>query len=177
MVQCKDCGFLSAVFHGKHVEVTETTRETLEENTLHPRCFVRAAKFDCHGEVDSSGHTAPGSYALDLVSERVCDSFREWEQGFSPKEHVDMRMMERQEKREDARDAAAKSREDNRDRAQLWMHIIELLVIGLLVPAVMIVAQVVTTQMQIEASVKAAMKAHQEDVLAKTPLSKEPDAH
>jgi len=87
-----------------------------------------------------------------LLVERECSSFIKWRQTMSPREHVEMNVLEMQ-----------RIREDERDRQSHRWRIIELLLIGFLAPAGSMLMQYWTTQMQIDSSVKQAVKDHHEE--------------
>lgn len=147
--KCAECGYLAIRTGGEFAEVSEDVRDSFPYATAKPCCFVRQQQMVEEVrlvETNEHGKFDMWRFTNIINRDRVCDAFREWDQGFSPKEHVEMGMMERQEKREDSRDRRARRH-----------SITELIIIGVIVPAAMIAAQVVTTRMQVEATMKAAM--------------------
>jgi hypothetical protein len=101
---------------------------------------------------DDDGTRDPAEMKAVISREWHCSSFRKWTLGFTPKEHVEMHLFEEQKKREDQRDAAN----------HRW-RIGELLLIGFLAPAGSMAMQYFTTRMQIDSTVRNAVKEHHEE--------------
>lgn len=163
---CQTCGMLAAkrVDNWALVEAPEDYRyerniasgfnnvQTYQEI---PVCFSRSESLraECHNKNDED------AVLLVLAKDRSkCPGYTEWIQGFTPKEHYDMNVMERMQR--DAR------------RHQL----IELVVVGLIVPAVMILAQIVTTSWQTDATIRAAIMQIQQAAAttSKPPVAQQP---
>lgn len=142
MVKCANCGFLALrKFEVEGLlEADANYRETGERKPVEaphwnvPICFMRAA--DLRGEREHpprmgvviyeedpyKGWPSEGEQNLAVITqERVCDSFTEWQQGFTPKEHREI--MDRREWRE--------WQERQRRDDKRW-RIIELIVFGVI---------------------------------------------
>lgn len=147
-VKCQDCGYLA--WRNKHTrELAEAEAEyrkspdmsitELDRNYQRlPLCFL--AVHDIRGEIEvergKSGTERVDDPAtvLNVISkERTCSGYTEWKHGMSPKEHMQMHLLEEQRKREDKRDDAQREwqrmvenerresdskREDSRDKEQ-----------------------------------------------------------
>jgi hypothetical protein len=91
-VKCSECGFLSLrLDDSKHLieahEKTRRTGEVLANNEIIPACFVRSANLSA----ELAGRKATYITAREIIqSDRECNQFIEWQQGFSPKEHSEM---------------------------------------------------------------------------------------
>ena len=96
-VRCSECGFLalrrrdgSSALEEAHEQFRDNARVTHDRSGNHhdetPICFVRAAALrkECGGERADSDKVA-----VVIHCDRQCSAFVSWEQGFSPKEHVD----------------------------------------------------------------------------------------
>jgi len=74
-------------------------------NQMPPACFVMKA--DLAAEVlklKGDGKNRSDPLALEVIkADRPCDSFFEWRQGFSPKEHLEMDIAERIQRSQDER--------------------------------------------------------------------------
>jgi hypothetical protein len=145
VVRCSDCGFLALrnEFTGHLAEAERKYRLTgdkqnrlkpgLPPGRLHvsatsfewpfadlPTCFVQA--YDLPDEY----HTFAVDTVLEVLRvERDCDVrglFTPWQQGFTPKEHREMRDRQLMLEREDKRDWEMRQREDARDKAQAAAH-------------------------------------------------------
>jgi hypothetical protein len=107
-----------------------------------PTCFVRAK--DLSGEVRAIGGDGNTARRQVFAKERECTSFVAWLQGFSPKEHREMNLLQEQrdwqrerdrEDREWRADQAGKADKEARSQRRedrLW-RILELIVMGVLV--------------------------------------------
>ena len=146
MVKCADCGFVAVrgvesqqLFGPLHEQRrsghSPANFNGVAINHVAPICVVGA--FDLEQELPQPG---PAHAANLMAKERECLKFTKWIPGLSPKEHIDMDLMERQRlyndhllqvtrDREDVRDKLAseradrlsseqKTREDRRDRRQ-----------------------------------------------------------
>lgn len=114
-VKCADCGYL-AVRHRttrQLYDAEESLRVNGELPILDnrgyvydewPVCFVRAANF----RVEMEDNSATPHRKRVLNQPRECDQFTPWHQGFSPKEHVEMKMLDEQKQWQ--RDEAAEQR-------------------------------------------------------------------
>lgn len=148
MVRCADCGFLALRRresqqllgaempyreHGVLPEAVDADFQDEFEST--PYCFVMAQPIHKERE-DRKGI---------IQRDRSCDSWVQWQQGFSPKEHREMLEEQRRRQledevrksayeREDRRDAEMRKREDERDERlhelQKRLHNRQLLIIG-----------------------------------------------
>lgn len=173
--RCKDCGYLAIrekqtrelievdfpsrtegkfpthMIHMQHMSIP------VDNCTLRPVCFRLEPKML---QESLSAEEGKESFMQIINNERECDRFIKWEQGFSPKEHAELDMFERQEQRQ--KDEASHSRR---------MHMIELTIVGLFVPAMMIVAQIITTRMQVAATIQAA---HEAQAISQPPAAPAP---
>ncbi len=125
-VKCKDCGFLA--FRRKEsmelVAVDPSFRENpdMAARGRHahyssvPVCFV--AESDIEDELSGCKIISTKSVGEVISKERECGGYTSVIHGLSPREHLQMQLLEEQRKREDVRDNAVKKREDDRDRAQ-----------------------------------------------------------
>jgi hypothetical protein len=111
VVKCSDCGYLAArnrdtreldeverVFreNGKPPNVTVAGRNPYCRQEIMPLCFARSFDFvDLYNKLTSRRANIEDNIATILNEERHCDSFIEWKQGFTPKEHREM--MDRKE--------------------------------------------------------------------------------
>lgn len=90
-VRCIDCGFLTMRHNDQFVELDESIRSDSRDLESESLCFVRAAQFSFTRETKSSDFgIAARFFTDDLAADRICDSFRKWDQGFTPKEHAEM---------------------------------------------------------------------------------------
>jgi hypothetical protein len=142
MVKCSECGFLSARNTETRVleEIESKSRQDgnigKQRYVLIPVCFVMAASFDEEAEElrrlpeyagrrnEIEEHIPPNWSAITstiIHKERQCDSFVEWKQGSTPKEHQEM--LDRQEWRN--------WQEKQRKEDKRW-RIIELIVFGVI---------------------------------------------
>src|SRR5437763_1843372 len=111
-VQCTKCGFLA--LRDRHDrtlhETDEHSRDTGEVDhsryELRPYCFVQAIRIDKEIIPDKAGE-----FLRVITRNRPCGEtgdFFEWQQGFSPKEHREMKnerqMLEWQAAQEERRD-------------------------------------------------------------------------
>jgi hypothetical protein len=103
MVQCSKCGLVGTQSekHGGSVEVGRQFRETGE---LPPGDFYDHCEVLCFARRKRSFPRNPEPRKGALHEERECPGFLEWQPGFSPKEHVEMNLLEQQRAREDERD-------------------------------------------------------------------------
>lgn len=115
--KCADCGFLATWNNGagQWEEVEHKQRETGQSQARgagripfeamgqfsDPFCLIRAFDLPCEYKQERSENRVLAV----LQRERDCPSFREWQQGFSPKEHREMmdreKMLKWQTDRED----------------------------------------------------------------------------
>ena len=136
--KCVDCGFIAARnFQTRSLdEVEKAFRDSGEPKLIrslqaqahnwgadipkdepYPICFK--SKYDLIAEVQAMGGHIPSDVRSIIQLERDCDSFVEWRQGFTPKEHQDMQDREDMLKREYTNDEADKRwREGREDIAQ-----------------------------------------------------------
>jgi len=123
-VKCATCGFLAkhAVFTGKPLPIpTFYEAEEVERQTGHglfthvptaflgpvatePVCFARQIRIpflvgqQILGQEEKQQKIEAFSAALNVISaERICDWWNEYQPGFSPKEHLEIRNMEQLE--------------------------------------------------------------------------------
>jgi hypothetical protein len=103
MFQCSKCGLVGvhSEKHGGSAEVNSAFRETGE---LPPGDFWDHCTVLCFGLARAAFHDNPPIRKNELVEPRPCTKFLDWHPGFSPKEHIQMDIWERQKVREDARD-------------------------------------------------------------------------
>ncbi len=103
---CVDCGYLAIrdVQSGLLVEVEDSIRSKGLINAggyqgwlqKYPTCFVRAANLqdewahEVHAGQASNAPPAVSVQAVIQKPDRNCESWVEWQQGFSPKEHREM---------------------------------------------------------------------------------------
>ncbi len=105
MVKCADCGLLcvrrldSRALEEVDSEVRRTWKLPSQPNTSYkmhddlPLCFDRVEEFQLElALVKDSGTTCDGIIGI-LSKERDCPSFDAWKQGFSPKEHVELKIL------------------------------------------------------------------------------------
>jgi hypothetical protein len=144
-VHCTNCGYLSVrnVEDWSLGEAESDYRETgaMSDRAAQiyrnlPICFARAANL--LQEYERTCNERPGGISgpaavikFVLHKPRTCTEHIEWQQGFTPKEHLEMKMLEEQR--------ASLNREA--DRNHRW-RIIELVVMGLIVTAVSVAAQI-----------------------------------
>jgi hypothetical protein len=107
---CRNCGFL-ALRNAETMELPEADshfrdtgglRNSIQQRSFEPRpvCFVRANNLPV--EV---GETHPVDIVKKVIQEsRDCDCFMEWQQGFTPKEHFEMNLLQKERERQDQRD-------------------------------------------------------------------------
>jgi hypothetical protein len=123
-VQCVNCGYVSlrrrSTRELSEVEVeirttgvipTENDPKRPGELTYEPPlvCFRQRFNLSQEQRLEISGNVGPADRIMHVLNKgRRCAKFKQWEQGFTPKEHADMDMIERQQVRQDARDAAAR---------------------------------------------------------------------
>jgi hypothetical protein len=144
-VKCKDCGFLAFKYlkSGKLTGVDAPFREKPNMNERgrfrrfsgRPVCFVAATDMD--EEIGMSGPKDEIAIPEVISKERECGGYTSVIHGLSPREHLQMQLMEEQKKREDERDRvyrewqikmeyeirdADAKREDARDNAQRAWH-------------------------------------------------------
>ncbi len=116
MVKCIDCGFLCVTGTSAYYPVSvpghpgpsapvfvEATRGARRDIGLRQRkplvCFAEEPAY----AQETSG--ADSSVDSTISKERCCNAYEQYVLGHSPKEHVEMRLLERQKKREDKRDS------------------------------------------------------------------------
>ncbi|MCG8648692.1 MAG: hypothetical protein MI861_02605 [Pirellulales bacterium] len=136
MVKCKECGLL-----GVRARETRAIAEAEEEYRQRrcipskeirspqgvyeeiPLCFARAFNFQAACSNDRSENAT-----LELIdAERDCEHFIQWEQGFTPQEHIEMKMMQQQIReerqwRERQQMLDRQWREDQSARDHLWQE-------------------------------------------------------
>ena len=172
-VSCQNCGFLGFrhIKTREIVEAEEGVRQggnwmPVEGNKFlyeeHPICFARAVDFFT---VMGSGGL-PEKRRKELLSLRDCDKFTPWVQGFTPKKHLEMNLLQQQQERLDRREREdrewrRKHDEDERiardNQAKLerqWrkedtrFRLTELLVMGGLVTLILVIVQIVAAYIQ-----------------------------
>jgi hypothetical protein len=145
MVKCIDCGYLTLRRNSTRelVEVEAEIRDTGEIPKDHygPRdiqplydppliCFRN--KFKLYEEQNAVTGVGPAGRILAVINkERPCDKFKKWVQGFTPKQHVEMDLIERQQ-----------ASIDRKDRRDWWWRIFELFVMAVIVTAVSILGNI-----------------------------------
>ena len=138
-VKCVSCGFLSRrselrppdSFRTDYIppeqqpEYLEVTKEQRNFREPAERIIGERAWFECLAAAYDLGNEKHGPNDLawkDVINaDRECSAFMEYVLGHTPKEHVVLRLQEKQEAREDARDEAlrefqAKQEKDAADR-------------------------------------------------------------
>ncbi len=143
MVRCADCGFLAILQTSPQRGLVEVDRELRDGNLPAltsadgirlafrplPICFLR--KFELEQEYrkcQSPGHpNEPKDFSTVINSQRQCDGFVKWVQGFSPREHHEIieetELRENQREREEA-DCTWRERQAEQARRQArWMVI------------------------------------------------------
>lgn len=138
-VRCVDCGYLAVRdFKSRQlVEVEAAMREAGWQPKIphsgykpyeeRPICFVRSSKI-CN-ELDPP---QPGQFLTAIKTDRQCDKITPWHQGFSPREHLKMNLLEEQRERdrkwrlEDVK-AAEEAREQSSVKADS-RHLVSLVV-------------------------------------------------
>lgn len=100
-VKCSECGYLSLRNEQQFIEVGEDLRNEWQSGD-HPKCFVRQPQL--REEIEREAlvdDRIRGATATEVIQRpRICERFRKWDQGSSPKEHVKMHMFEKQEARD-----------------------------------------------------------------------------
>lgn len=107
-VRCCDCGYLSLreVYNRELYSPEATYRETGEPPMASsispfPICLMRACDFRTELKVQREGHHSSSVKIVDVIRrDRPCDKFTIWQQGLSPKEHLQMDILERQAERD-----------------------------------------------------------------------------
>ena len=138
-----DCGYLTLRRWNTRelAEVEAEIRENgnIPRDTLAPPvqplydppliCFRR--RYDLHLEQSEGGGGLPEKTVAVMNKPRVCEKFRKWEQGFTPEDHIEIDLIERQEDRFNRRDIS--------DRR--W-RLFELFVMGVIVTIVSVCGQI-----------------------------------
>ena len=177
MTRCADCGLLGmrAMFSREIVEAEFAYRNdgkivrVVTGQTPHPAyedyplCLARKRDF----RKDSKGECAPDKMLAVIQEEWNCLEFTEWNQGFTPKEHIEMGILElsRKQHREDEerhvrrQEESEKRHQDWQEKEQKWRreeaersenalrqanrhHLVNLIVFGILITIVASVAQI-----------------------------------
>ena len=93
-MKCRDCGFLAVrnPKTGHFQEAIGPTRNNGAVDGYHtlPHCSVAA--YDINVECSDR----PENFLPVTKEERTCGHFTAWHEGFSPKEHLEMRLLEQQ---------------------------------------------------------------------------------
>ena len=122
-VKCADCGFLVLRDGGTRemLEAELEFRQTAKHGPKYesiPFCLERAANLPV--EYRNNKVENPSALLEILEQDRSCESFVEWQQGFTPKEHKEMlqeaELRKWQTEREDA-DREWRDRKDELERA------------------------------------------------------------
>jgi len=148
MPKCSECGYLALRSGQEFLEVDDAVRNNgLSTSTQMPRCFMMKEEFAKEAaSLPKDRGNLVASQAKEVIQrERGCDRFRKWSLGFTPKEHAEMDMFDRQSLREDARDKSAR-----------FHQRFELAIVGGIVPVLLLFMQYMTTTMQVEAAREAA---------------------
>lgn len=140
-VKCRDCGYLSVRDRGtgelmspdNDYRQSGAVAMTMPHIAPFPICMRRACDFPKELNMKSERHAIyPKDAAVVLDKERDCEKFIPWQQGLSPKEHLEMDIIERREQREidmiekrEQRDrqwrlADEKSQKDREERDRKW---------------------------------------------------------
>ena len=128
MVKCQDCGFLSLRKHATQ-ELIEATEYTRQQGVLKPDgqcemvpvCFVKAFNFSKESQPRSGADENNQERVRIFTTERDCNSWVEWQQGYTPKEHKEMLDQEALRKwQEDRRESDRKFEEEIRDGERKW---------------------------------------------------------
>ena len=126
-VKCADCGFLALlnIRTRQLVDVEDSIRAGggIPSDSAgyfydeRPFCFIRKFNF-----CDEVGPRADNGARIAVISkQRDCDGFTEWHQGFSPKEHVEMTLLEEQREWQRKREEADMvAREQQATREHKW---------------------------------------------------------
>jgi hypothetical protein len=82
-----------------------------------PLCFAMEEQFD--REIGRSSPVATIQESLE--KDRLCDSFTDWHQGFTPKEHMEMNLLEKQRLlHQKLEEENRKWREEQAEKERLW---------------------------------------------------------
>ena len=141
-VMCKDCGLLAirrkdsrelveveyGIRHGASMPGGEQIGVPMSPlDFMHakadkvyvprPFCFAMVPEIDAEAklEVKHPGDREAAFQAI-IAKPRDCDSFIPWSQGFTPKEHVEMHLLEKQEQRAQSRMALELSQPPAKER-------------------------------------------------------------
>lgn len=160
MAKCSECGFL-AIRHNDthqleeaftafrdHGETTNSEGRSSHHQQV-PVCLMRVVSF----AKLLGNDTAKATVAKEIQSDRQCNRFTPWNQGFTPKEHAEMIQQEKLLEWQRERENAAREWEERQARSDKeWRekeasvassrHRWELILLGLLVPAGGIAAQI-----------------------------------
>jgi hypothetical protein len=146
-VRCCECGYLSLreVYNRELYSPEANYRETGETPIASslspfPVCLMRACDFRRELKVAKEGHHSDSVKIVDVIRrDRPCDEFTTWQQGFSPKEHLEMNILKEQQAAHDKQAAIERQwrKEDTRFR------FVELIVMGGIVTLVSVIVQIV----------------------------------
>lgn len=109
MVKCKDCGYVGAREFQTRIllEVDEGFREQAERGHVMSNKTLYFGKPICAAMVFNLGSEVAGDGRDDTLAilhmNRNCDVFTSWQQGYSPKEHLDMNLLKEQQAAEQSR--------------------------------------------------------------------------
>jgi len=147
-VKCAACGFL-AVIRISPRELAEAEAEYRSRGHIadnngrlvyeeFPVCFVRAARLKSEWVATRQAGQEPTGI---LKSERDCSAFIPWQQGFSPKEHVEMQLLEQQRTWQATRENDQRNWQKQESADNKKWRAFELFVMAVLVAGATIIAQ------------------------------------
>lgn len=140
MVKCRDCGFLAVRMRATHetparlIEVEDDYRSKGAYDESYDRvpiCFMRKAdlrweigewtkKFDAATKADQAMREPLTNQLWAIIDrERECDGYTDWLRGWSPREHLEMQMLEEQRnelRRQAEADQVWRERQDTAER-------------------------------------------------------------
>lgn len=112
-VKCKDCGYLAWRHRNTwelievDLEHREGTADSLPSMAIRKEIVMSQEVCFCAAHDLRAEELSPAkSQEAVIWKDRVCTSYTKWCPGLSPKEHMQMHLLEEQRKREDERDAA-----------------------------------------------------------------------
>lgn len=93
MPKCSECGYLALRSGAGFLEVDDAIRNNgLSTSAQMPRCLMMKEEFakEAAGLPREHGNLVASQAKEVIQRERVCDRFRKWSLGFTPKEHAEM---------------------------------------------------------------------------------------
>lgn len=140
---CRECGYLGVrdSRHGKTHEATKAFRERgmqlcpTEKTSGECFCIVGGEAFP------TSDEAAKGPAVVKL--DGSCKDFIQWQQGLTPKEHIMVSLVERWRRADEDWKEAMERQHEETLRQSRRQHLIDLLVFGVLVTAIMVTGQII----------------------------------